>query len=55
MLAAWKMIGHGEDAPDATDEDGGWGEVLQSATVKGANLAGVKAAVDRAGTSAIVA
>jgi hypothetical protein len=52
MLAAWKMIGHGEDA---TDEDGGWGEVLQSATVKGANLAGVKAAVDRAGTSAIVA
>ncbi|MFI9343941.1 DUF4235 domain-containing protein [Streptomyces sp. NPDC052773] len=49
---AWKMIGHDEDAPDATDEDRAWGEALLAATVQGAIFAGVKAAVDRAGAAA---
>ncbi|WP_030689624.1 DUF4235 domain-containing protein [Streptomyces globisporus] len=46
---AWKMIGHDDDAPDATDEDRTWQEVLLAAGLQGAIFAVVKAAVDRAG------
>jgi len=46
---AWKMFGHDEDAPDATDKDRTWSEVLLAATLQGAIFASVKAAVDRAG------
>ncbi|MFE5402692.1 DUF4235 domain-containing protein [Streptomyces sp. NPDC056580] len=49
---AWKVVGHDDDAPDATDEDRGWREVLLAATLQGAIFAGVKAAVDRAGAVA---
>ncbi|MGW4440584.1 DUF4235 domain-containing protein [Streptomyces sp. NPDC004596] len=49
---AWKLVGHDDDAPDATDEDRGWREVLLAATLQGAIFAGVKAAVDRAGAVA---
>lgn len=49
---AWKILGHDEDAPDATDEQRNWAEVLLAATVQGAIFAGVKAAVDRAGATA---
>ncbi|MER5928147.1 DUF4235 domain-containing protein [Streptomyces mirabilis] len=49
---AWKMLGHDEDAPDATDEDRSWNEVLLAATLQGAIFAAVKAAVDRAGATA---
>jgi hypothetical protein len=49
---AWKALGHDEDAPDATDEDRTWREVLLAATLQGAIFAGVKAAVDRAGATA---
>ncbi|GHE35820.1 membrane protein [Streptomyces longispororuber] len=49
---AWKALGHDEDAPDATDEERGWGEVLIAATLQGAIFAAVKAAVDRAGATA---
>ncbi|WP_371525893.1 DUF4235 domain-containing protein [Streptomyces sp. NBC_01283] len=48
----WKMAGHDEDAPDATDEDRGWGEILLAATLQGAIFAVVKAAVDRGGAVA---
>ncbi|MFF0495630.1 DUF4235 domain-containing protein [Nocardia aobensis] len=48
----WKMLGHDENAPDATDEDRTWREVLIAAVVQGAIFAGVKAAVDRAGATA---
>lgn len=48
---AWKMLGHDEDAPGATDEDRAWREVLLAATLQGAIFAGVKAAVDRAGAT----
>ncbi|MGA4837418.1 DUF4235 domain-containing protein [Streptomyces sp. G45] len=49
---AWKAIGHDEDAPDATDEDRAWPEILLAATLQGAIFAGVKAAVDRTGAVA---
>ncbi|MFF9453243.1 DUF4235 domain-containing protein [Streptomyces flaveolus] len=45
---AWKVLGHDEDAPDATDEERGWGEVVTAAVLQGAIFAGVKAA-DRGG------
>lgn len=49
----WKVLGHDEDAPGATDEDRSWREVLLAATLQGAIFAGVKAAVDRAGATAV--
>ncbi|MER7575186.1 DUF4235 domain-containing protein [Streptomyces sp. NPDC057806] len=49
---AWKMLGHDEDAPDATDEERQWGEILAAAVLQGAIFAGVKAAVDRGGAAA---
>ncbi|MFF0052216.1 DUF4235 domain-containing protein [Streptomyces sp. NPDC005498] len=49
---AWKTIGHDQDAPDATDENRGWSEVLMAAVLQGAIFAGVKAAVDRGGAAA---
>jgi hypothetical protein len=49
----WKIAGHDEDAPDATDEDRGWAEILTAAALQGAIFAVVKAAVDRAGAVGI--
>ncbi|MEU7698851.1 DUF4235 domain-containing protein [Streptomyces sp. NPDC015492] len=49
---AWKLIGHQDDAPDATDEHRTWKEVLIAAALQGAIFAVVKAAVDRAGATA---
>ncbi|WP_432138160.1 MULTISPECIES: DUF4235 domain-containing protein [unclassified Streptomyces] len=48
----WKVLGHDEDAPDATDEERTWREVLLAATVQGAIFAVTKAAVDGAGAAA---
>lgn len=49
----WKVIGHDQDAPDATDKDRSWKEVLMAATLQGAIFAGVKAAVDRGGAATV--
>jgi predicted metal-dependent enzyme (double-stranded beta helix superfamily) len=49
---AWKVLAHDADAPDATDEERSWGEVLLAATLQGAIFAAVKASVDRAGAAA---
>jgi hypothetical protein len=49
----WKVVGHDDDAPDAVDEDRGWGEVLAAAALQGAIFALVKAAVDRAGATGV--
>ncbi|MFF8606718.1 DUF4235 domain-containing protein [Streptomyces sp. NPDC015346] len=46
---AWKMLGNDDDAPDATDQDRSWQEVLLAASLQGAIFAAVKAAVDRGG------
>ena len=45
----WKLAGHDDDAPNATDEDRGWAEILLAAALQGAIFAVVKAAVDRSG------
>jgi hypothetical protein len=45
----WKLASGDDDAPDATDEDRGWGEVLAAAALQGAIFAVVRAAVDRGG------
>jgi hypothetical protein len=47
----WRTVAHEEDAPDATDADKGWGEVVAAAAAQGAVFGGVKAAMDRAGAS----
>ncbi len=49
---AWKMLGHEGDAPDATDEERTWREVLLAAALQGAVFAVVKAAVARSGATA---
>ena len=49
----WKHIANDDDAPNATDEDRGWGEILAAAAVQGAIFAVVKAAVDRAGATGV--
>jgi hypothetical protein len=51
--AAWKVIRHEDDAPDALDQDRRWGEILLAAAVQGAIFAVVRSAVDRAGARAI--
>ncbi|MGW5001419.1 DUF4235 domain-containing protein [Streptomyces hydrogenans] len=59
MLAAaafkrtWKAVTHEDDAPDATDEDRAWKEVLLAAALQGAIFAVVKAAADRSGATAV--
>jgi hypothetical protein len=45
----WRLTAGDDDAPNATDEDRGWGEVLAAAALQGAIFAVVKAAVDRGG------
>ncbi len=48
----WKLAAHEEEAPDKTDVQKGWGEVLIAATLQGAIFALVKAAVDRGAAEA---
>ncbi|MEJ3744775.1 DUF4235 domain-containing protein [Actinomycetes bacterium KLBMP 9797] len=49
----WKLAAGDDDAPDATDEERGWGEVLAAAALQGAIFAVVKAAVDRGGATGV--
>jgi hypothetical protein len=49
----WKALAGDRDAPNATDEDRGWGEVLAAAALQGAIFALVKAAVDRGGAAGV--
>ncbi|MET9958111.1 DUF4235 domain-containing protein [Streptomyces sp. NPDC006326] len=50
---AWKMLGHDDDAPDATDQNRSWQEILLAAALQGAIFAVVKAAVDRGGATTV--
>ena len=43
----WKLVAGEEDAPDATDAERGWGEILVSAALQGAIFAVVRATIDR--------
>ncbi|GAB3803687.1 DUF4235 domain-containing protein [Micromonospora zhanjiangensis] len=45
----WKVTAGDGEAPSATDEDRGWGEILAAAALQGAIFAVVRAAVDRGG------
>jgi len=49
----WKRVAGEEDAPEATSQDYGWGEVLLAAAVQGAIFAVVKAAIDRGGAAGV--
>ncbi|MCX4885780.1 MULTISPECIES: DUF4235 domain-containing protein [unclassified Streptomyces] len=49
----WMAMRHEEDAPDALDQERGWGEILLAAAVQGALFAVVRSAVDRTGAKAI--
>ncbi len=45
----WKLAAHEEEAPQATERERGWVEVLAAAAVEATIFALVKAAVERAG------
>ncbi|WP_422397047.1 DUF4235 domain-containing protein [Streptomyces gobiensis] len=49
----WGLITGEDDAPEATDEERGWREVLPAAALQGAVFAAVKAAVDRGGATGV--
>ncbi|MFK3984172.1 DUF4235 domain-containing protein [Micromonospora sp. NPDC050397] len=49
----WKVTAGDGEAPDATDEDRGWGEILAAAALQGAIFAVVRAAVDRGGAMGV--
>ncbi|MET7646752.1 DUF4235 domain-containing protein [Streptomyces sp. NPDC005426] len=48
----WKIVEGEGDAPDATDEDRSWPQILLAAAIQGAIFAVVKAAVERSGAVA---
>ena len=45
----WKLASGDDDAPNATDEERGWGEIIAAAALQGAIFATVRALVDRGG------
>jgi hypothetical protein len=47
----WGAVGQEDEAPKASDEARGWGEVVVAAAAEGAVFGGVKALVDRAGAT----
>ena len=49
----WQMASGDDDAPNATDEDRAWGEILAAAALQGAIFALVKAVVDRGGATGV--
>jgi hypothetical protein len=49
----WKLVADEDEAPEATDEERTWTEVLTAAAIQGAIFAAVKAAVDRGGATGV--
>jgi len=49
----WRTVSGDDDAPNATDAERGWGEILIAAALQGAIFALVKAAVDRGGAEGV--
>ena len=49
----WRLASGDDDAPNATDEDRGWGEIVAAAALQGAIFAVVKALVDRGGATGV--
>jgi hypothetical protein len=49
----WRIAAGDDEAPDATDEHRGWGEILLAAAIQGAIFGLVRAAVDRGGAAGV--
>jgi hypothetical protein len=49
----WKLASGDDDAPNATDEDRSWTEILIAAALQGALFAVVKALIDRGGAAGV--
>ena len=49
----WRIAAGDDDAPNATDEDRGWGEIVVAAALQGAIFAVVKALIDRGGATGV--
>ncbi|WP_449064079.1 DUF4235 domain-containing protein [Planomonospora algeriensis] len=49
----WKLAAGKDDAPQATSEEYGWGEILAAAAVQGAIYGMVKAAIDRSASRSL--
>ncbi|MFG2819641.1 DUF4235 domain-containing protein [Kitasatospora sp. NPDC048365] len=49
----WAVLGHEDEAPQATDQDRTWREVLLAAALQGAVFALVKAVIDRGGATGV--
>ena len=47
VQGVWKLIAREDDAPQATDPQRSWKEILPAAALQGAVFAAVKAAVER--------
>ena len=47
----WRVVSDEHDAPQATDRQRSWREVVAGAAMQGAVFAAVKAIIDRAGAS----
>lgn len=47
----WKLATGQDDAPSATEQNRGWGEVLWAAAIQGAVFGFVKALADRSGAA----
>lgn len=48
---AWTLTTGEDEAPDPTDRQHGWGQILLAAAMQGAIFGAVKAAVDRGGAA----
>ncbi|HZQ63857.1 MAG TPA: DUF4235 domain-containing protein [Gaiellaceae bacterium] len=47
----WALVADEEEAPEATDRDRSWREVIAAAAIQGAVFGAVKALVDRGGAA----
>jgi hypothetical protein len=46
---AWRVVGHEDEGPSATERKRGWAEILLAAALQGAIFGLVKAVMDRGG------
>lgn len=49
----WKLAAHEDDAPDATDEERAWAEILIASALQGALLGLTKAVLNRGGAQGV--
>jgi hypothetical protein len=49
----WKAVTHQDDAPDASDEERGWKEILPAVALKGALAGVVRAVIHRGGATGV--